>query len=126
MQDTPDTEIDKASWIWLTLRDEYIDCRPVPGAGDGYETEDGEWVEGWYPEAPGERPPQAYELRNIETGEVERVTVYPVEPWSAYDAITDVLTARGWFNGDRLDRGTCEHGMAADLCAGPGHYPMDL
>lgn len=115
MQDTPNTEIDKASWIWLTLRDEYIDCRPV--ATD---------LDGWYPEAPGQREPQSYELRNIETGEVERVTVFPVEPWSAYDAITDVLTARGWFNGDRLDRGTCEHGMSADLCAGPGHYPVDL
>ena len=41
MQDTPDTEIDKASWIWLTLRDEYIDCRPVRTDLDG-----------WYPEAP--------------------------------------------------------------------------
>jgi hypothetical protein len=115
MQDTPNTEIDKASWIWLTLRDEYIDCRPVATNLDG-----------WYPEAPGERAPQSYDLRNIETGEVERVTVYPVEPWSAYDAITDVLTARGWFNGDRQDSGTCEHGMAADLCAGPGHYPEGI
>lgn len=23
------------------------------------------------------------------------------------------------------DPGTCEHGMRADLCAGPGHYPPD-
>ena len=98
MQDTP-TNSD--SWLWLTLRDQYVNVVPVPGAGDGYEAEDGEWVEGWYPESPGERPPQAYELRTLGTGEVERVTVYPVEPWSAYDAITDQLLARGWFNMSR-------------------------
>jgi len=26
---------------------------------------------------------------------------------------------------DAYDPGTCEHGLSADLCSGPSHYPMD-
>lgn len=85
-------------WIWIDNDGHLVDVHPVPGAGEGYETEDGEWVEGWYPEQPGERPPQRYEMTwlSTPTRPAEFHTVYPLEPWSAYDAITDELLSRGW------------------------------
>jgi hypothetical protein len=35
------------------------------------------------------------------------------------------LTAEALAELEAYDPGTCEHGLSADLCAGPGHYPMD-
>lgn len=95
-------------WIWIDTDGWPVDVRPVSGAGDGYETEDGQWVEGWLPDGPGQRPPQQYQVTWLEwsmgihgivrspSREAEYITIYPLEPWSAYDAITDELHRRGW------------------------------
>jgi hypothetical protein len=81
-------------------------------------------VEGWFAEGPGQRAPACYELW---AGErlVATHTVFPVEPWSAYDAISDRLVAEGWDGPPVEDPGVCPHGLSAALCAGPGHYPLD-
>jgi len=88
--------------------------------------EDAAMYEPWYPDFPGEREPVAYELHDTATGEVawER-TIRPLDPWSAYDAVSDVLLRAGFVPPPSPDRGVCEHGMAADLCEGPNHYGYD-
>lgn len=84
--------------------------------------------EPWYPEGPGERPPVRYHLVSCAGGTVvEDHTVYPYEPWSWYDAISDWLIKEGWEGppptAEELE--VCEHGLSARLCAGPMHYPDD-
>jgi hypothetical protein len=53
--------------------------------------------EPWFPEGPGQRPPVVYELRNAANPRLRLTrTVFPLEPWSPYDAITDILVREGW------------------------------
>jgi len=77
--------------------------------------------DGWFPEGPGERPPRAYEMRVGPNVVWERV-VFPVAPWSPYDAVADILVAEGWAPPPSDDDAECEHGMSARLCSGPRHY----
>lgn len=79
----------------------------------------------WYPEGPGHRPPQTYEMTDDNGDPIESFTVFPVEPWSPYDAAFDRLRGMGWVPPVQEPEPTCEHGLSASLCAGPGHYPMD-
>jgi len=87
--------------------------------------EDGE---GWYPDQPGQRPPYEYRIQaaHNERLALKRV-VFPVEPWSPYDAISDTLIREGFTppapTAEEL--ATCQHGLSLSLCAGPGHYPQD-
>lgn len=40
-----------------------------------------------------------------------------------------IAAGRTWDGGagePDWDQGTCEHGLAAALCVGPSHYPMDM
>lgn len=80
----------------------------------------------WYPEEAGQRPPQAYEMHVPRIDGTKLViaffTVFPVEPWSAYDAISDKLRRYGWVQVNPYVPETCEHGLSADLCSGPNHY----
>lgn len=79
----------------------------------------------WYPEEPGQRHPMRYAMVNEAGQDVYAFTVFPLEPWSPYDAASDHLAALGYVMRDEPVFETCEHGMDANLCAGPGHYPMD-
>jgi hypothetical protein len=81
----------------------------------------------WYPDFPGQRPPRSYELRSGDGSVVRSDTVFPLEPWSWYDAISDRLAADGWSPPalDPAELEQCVHGLSASLCAGPGHYPSD-
>lgn len=83
--------------------------------------------EPWFPESPGQRPPRAYELRAVgdASNVVEHFTVFPVEPWSPYDAVSDRLRAYGWEPPEPEPYVECEHGLNFDLCAGPMHYPQE-
>ena len=79
----------------------------------------------WYAEGPGQRPPQFYEMR--QGAEIlKEFVVFPYEPWSPYDAAVDRLRGDGWTLTNPPEFRTCEHGMNAELCYGPSHYPMDL
>ena len=101
-------------WVWKTSKDHLIDIYPIATG-----------VEGWYPESREEREPVTYRLDNLTTGESITRTVYPLAPWNAADAISDVCWKWGWEDTTYVDPGKCEHGLSADLCAGPGHYPAD-
>jgi hypothetical protein len=79
----------------------------------------------WYPDGPGQRMPQAYSLHLQDSRVVKSFMVFPVEPWSPYDAACDKLRDQGYEMVGGRQPETCEHGLSADLCAGPGHYPMD-
>ena len=112
----PETEAAKQLlWLWQTTKGHIVNVYPV-------KTD----VSDWFPESPYERPPQTYRIDNNNTGESILTTVFPLEPWSAYDAIGDRLAGWGWTDTTYEDPGTCEHGMSAALCEGPNHYPMDL
>jgi hypothetical protein len=68
--------------------------------------------EPWYPESPGERRPQAYELRTADgtATVVHEFSVQPLDPWSWYDAAADTLTQRGYSHLGPLcacDRDSC-------------------
>ena len=84
-------------------------------------------VDDWFPEGPGQRPPARYELRVHGHRDivVEEHTVFPLEPWSPYDAISDRLIAYGWEPPPSEPEPDCEHGLSANLCHGPNHYPED-
>ena len=79
--------------------------------------------DGWFPEGPGELPPRSYEMRVGPIAVWER-TVFPYEPWSPYDAVSDILRHEGWTPPPPTDAemAECEHGMSARYCSGPGHY----
>lgn len=90
---------------------------------------DDEFYEPWFAESPGARPPGRYNLIAVDDGRVVfDYTVYPYEPWSWYDAISDILLRDGWEPPPLTEEemALCEHGMSAWLCAGPSHYPMDM
>lgn len=107
------------TWTWITERGARATVVPV-----ALHTDD---PDPWYPEQPGDRPPQAYE---ITVGRAEPFTevVYPTEPWSPADAIADRLRALGWQDTTRQpEPELCEHGLSADLCADPiTHYPPEM
>jgi hypothetical protein len=84
------------------------------GDEDGYD--------GWFAESAGQRAPQRYEMRTLVGFPVEVHVVFPVEPWTAYDAISDRLIREGWTPPVADMVGECEHGLSADLCFGPNHY----
>jgi hypothetical protein len=85
--------------------------------------------EGWYADEPGQLPPFEYRIEAVHNPRLAiRRVVLPLAPWGPYAAISDVLVAEGWtpppLTEDEL--AMCEHGLSANLCAGPGHYPMDM
>ena len=77
----------------------------------------------WFPDAPGARPPVAYEMRVGPIVVWERV-VFPYDPWSPYDTVSDVLCHEGWTPPPptEAELAECEHGMSARYCSGPAHY----
>lgn len=83
------------------------------GDDDGFE---------WYPDGPGQRPPQRYELQLLSGDPIAAHVVFPVEPWTAYDAISDRLIREGFTPPVSEPVGECEHGLSIDLCFGPNHY----
>lgn len=92
-----------------------VELRPAPWPDD-FE---------WFAEGPGQRSPQFYDLA-LKDGTIVRSTVvFPCEPWSPYDAISDKLRAEGYERQDHPDdrHDVCEHGLSANLCSGPNHYP---
>ena len=82
----------------------------------------------WYPDFPGQRPPFEYRIEAVHNPRLAfKRVVFPYEPCSPYDAISDILIGEG-FNPPpctEAELAMCEHGLSAQLCAGPGHYPMD-
>lgn len=82
----------------------------------------------WYPESPGARPPRVYRMVDAAGLTVTEFTVFPVEPWSWYDAASDLLVKEGWTPPPPTaeDLAVCEHGLSVSLCAGPGHYPEEF
>jgi hypothetical protein len=101
-----------------------VDFEPYVPADD--EEDCGGWE--WFPESAGARPPQRYLLVEVATGEVDLDrTVFPYAPWTAYDAISDVLLADGYEPPPltEAELATCEHGLSASLCSGPNHYGED-
>lgn len=54
---------------------------------------------------------------------------HPMSPRTSYAAGDDCracLVEEGLENAiPAVEVETCEHGLSADLCAGPGHYPTD-
>lgn len=82
----------------------------------------------WYPDQKGQRPPATYRVEAVHNARLALTeTVLPVEPWNAYDAISDRLVRMGFTPPPptEAEMATCVHGLSASLCAGPGHYPMD-
>lgn len=79
--------------------------------------------DGWYPDEPGQRPPYMYRLVKADNPRLwlERVVV-PYDPWSPYDAISDLLRHEGWKCLEEEDFQVCEHGMNAAHCGGPMHW----
>lgn len=56
-----------------------------------------EYYEPWYPDFPGQLPPVVYELRNVANPRLRLLrTVFPLAPWTPYDAISDILAREGW------------------------------
>ena len=88
-------------------------CGPIPAEAE------------WFPEGPGQLTPRRYELRMLDGSGVEGFTVFPLAPWSPYDAVYDVLVAGGWEAPAQTAAELCEHGLSAELCEGPGHYGAD-
>lgn len=105
------------SEIWLSPdgRPCFLELAPPPPPSGE------DWEDGWYPEAPGQLPPKTYLVDG------EQITVSPVGGWSWYDAISDILIRRGYTPPPPTpeELATCEHGLSAQLCAGPMHYPDD-
>lgn len=62
------------------------------------EPPDSEEWEPWYPEQPGMRPPQSYKMVRVDPPNTieDDFTVFPVDPWSPYDAASDRLVREGW------------------------------
>lgn len=86
--------------------------------------EDG-YSEDWFPEQPGQRPPVEYRIEAVHNARLAlREVVFPVEPWSPYDAISDRLVANGFTPPPptEAEMAQCEHGLSAQLCSGPNHY----
>ena len=86
-------------------------------------------LDGWYADEPGQRPPYQYRIEAVHNPRLALTeTVFPYEPWSPYDAISDRLTANGFTPPapTEAEMAVCEHGLSAQLCSGPGHYPMDV
>jgi hypothetical protein len=110
------------SEVWTTSEGVSVELRPVPWPP--LEADE----DPWFPESPGHLPPVKYHLVAVATGEVvdERV-VFPVAPWSPYDAVSDLLLRDGYEPPPltEAELAECEHGLSAALCAGPGHYPPD-
>ena len=104
------------AWNWKNQNGAPMTVTPT-GWPDGFE---------WFAEGPGQRPPTFYELRSTRTGATEVMAVFPVEPWSAYDAAGDKLRGRGWSDCSPVDHELCEHGLAAAMCYGPGHYSDEV
>jgi len=74
-------------WHWRTDDGRIVDVVPT-GWPDDFE---------WFAEGPGQRPPQFYEVRELgKIKATDTFAVYPVEPWSAYDAASDKLRGWGW------------------------------
>jgi hypothetical protein len=99
------------------------DGRPaVAVAAPALPLEDGE--EPWFAEAPGQREPRRFLLVDATGSVLEELVVAPTGGWGYLDALTDMLVGRGW-TFPTAPYEVCPHGMSADLCSGPGHYPMD-
>jgi len=100
--------------IWTDPEGRALDLVPVAQDFD----------DGWYPESPGQRPPQTYHMRDGFGITHAEHTVLPLAPWSAYDAIHDRLQREGWTRDTSNDEPyeSCEHGLSASLCSGPNHY----
>ena len=60
-------------------------------------------------------PMDACDPAALDDAEVERLLAVQAANAAAEEAFFDSEEAQA----------TCEHGMSAWLCAGPGHYPMD-
>lgn len=89
---------------------------PAPDFGD----------EGWYADEPGQRPPYEYRIQAAHNPRLAlKRIVFPYEPWSPYDAISDILVADGFTPPTAEPEAECVHGLSLSLCAGPGHYPQD-
>jgi|PlaIllAssembly_1097288.scaffolds.fasta_scaffold00151_3 hypothetical protein len=110
--------------IWTTA--EGVAAKLLPVDFEPYDGDDEEFGGyEWFPEGPGQRPPQRYVLEAVETGEIIfDYTVFPYAPWSPYDAIFDVLMKEGFTPPPptEAELALCEHGMSANGCSGPNHF----
>jgi hypothetical protein len=75
--------------VWIDPTGRPVELEYVGLTGDGEEGPDGETYE-WFPESPGHLHPRTYLVGGIE------FVVFPVEPWSPYDAIADILLRDGY------------------------------
>ena len=81
--------------------------------------------DGWYADFPGQLPPFEFRVQAAHNPRLAlRKVVFPYAPWSAWDAVSDILIAEG-FTPPARDEAECEHGLSLSLCAGPGHYPQE-
>lgn len=116
MEHATDTD---APEIWTTPEGVFVELHPVP---NHFDDEDG----GWFPEEPGQRPPQSYELRDANGSVALAFTVFPNEPWSPYEAASDKLVSWGFAPPASEPDALCEHGLSASLCSGPNHYDYEF
>ncbi len=114
-----------ATETWVSPAGVPVTIKPV--AFEPYVPADDEdyFDDAWFPEEPGQRPPQRYLIVAVADGTtVDDRTVFPYAPWSAYDAIADILLAEGYepppLTAEELAE--CEHGMSAINCSGPNHF----
>jgi hypothetical protein len=83
-------------------------------------SEDGE---GWYADFPGQLPPYEYRIQAQHNPKLAiRKVVFPLAPWTAYDAITDFLLAEGFVPFNVPQDLQCVHGLTASLCADPTNH----
>ena len=101
MQDTDNI------WRWRTAGGEVVTVEPTQWPDDF----------DWYPEGPGQRMPQFYTVGD------RTFPVFPLEPWSPAEALSDLLTSWGWEDlTPQPETLLCDHGLSLDLCSGPNHY----
>ena len=70
--------------IWTDPTGRPVELEYVGLTGDGEDEFD------WFPESPGHLHPRTYLVGGIE------FVVFPVEPWSPHDAISDTLIREGY------------------------------
>ena len=78
---------------------------------------------------PEEREAEEAYLRAEVEGEMraERMAEWIMSGGDPADASTYAFyEEHGWPVLIDPEDGLCEHGLSASLCAGPGHYPMDM
>ena len=76
-----------SEWAWEAL---------VTFGGQESDLMEEQDFEPWFAEEPGQKPPVTFSLITEDGQVFDQITVFPLEPWTAWDAIEDRLMADGW------------------------------